>query len=106
MKLDDPVAIKRRGNSIKGYDQAKWMAACKDEIKPGIVEKFKQNQAARDLLLSTGTRNIAECAPYDKEYGIGIAMHDDRRLDKNNWAKNLMGNLLCEIRDEFNNTDF
>ncbi len=105
MKEDDPVAVKHLGKTIKNFDRDRWAAVCKQEIRPSLEEKFKQNNHARDVLLSTGTRDIAECSPHDTIMGIGIAIHDDRRLDKGNWGGNLMGNLLVDIRDGLNNTD-
>ncbi len=105
MKIEDPVAIKRLGKSIRNFDRNRWVAVCHDEIRPGLEEKFKQNNNARDLLLSTGTRAIAECSPHDDIMGIGIAIHDDRRQNNDNWGKNLMGTLLVNIRDGLNNTD-
>ncbi len=62
--------------------------------------KFSQNPDAKALLLSTGTREIAEASPHDKSYGIGIALHDTRRHDMNNWGTNIMGETLKEVRDE------
>ncbi len=105
MKIEDPVAIKQLGKRIKNFDRTRWIDVCKDEIRPGIEEKFKQNNNARDLLLSTGNRDIAECSPYEKDMGIGIAMHDDRRLNKDNWGTNIMGTLYVEIRDGLNNSN-
>ena len=69
-------------------------------LKPGILAKFSQNEGAREVLLSTGTRIIAEASPHDKTYGIGIAIHDEKRHDVNNWGDNLMGQILTDVRDE------
>ena len=44
--------------------------------------------------------DIAEANPHDRDYGIGMALHDNNRTDTNKWGKNLMGNLLIKIRNE------
>ena len=99
-KMTNPMDMKNRGKSVKNYDQERWIQVCKERIKPGILAKFSQNEGAKQVLLSTGTRIIAEASPHDKIYGIGIAIHDEKRHDASNWGDNLMGQILVDVRNE------
>ncbi len=99
-KMTNPLDMKNRGKLVRNFDHDRWMQVCKEKIKPGILAKFSQNEGAKQVLLSTGTRIIAEASPRDKTYGIGIAIHDERRHDANNWGGNLMGQILKDVRDE------
>lgn len=44
---------------------------------------------------------LAECAPNDNKWGIGIAVDDPRRFDVKEWTgHNLLGRILMDVRDE------
>ena len=59
-------------------------------MKIGLKAKFTQHQDLKDLLLSTGTRLIAENSPYDDYWGLGKHKH----------GQNKLGKLLMELRSE------
>ncbi len=101
LKLTNPVEIKNRAKRINGFNKERWEEVCEAEITPGIKEKFRQNQAAKDYLLATGTKDIIEASPHDKFYGIGMGLRNKDLLDKQKWGNNLMGKILVGLRQEF-----
>ncbi len=102
MSMKNPLDMRNRRKTIKGYDRQRWLQVAKEIITPGILAKFSQNEDAKQTLLSTGTRTIAEASPHNKESGIGIAIHDERRHDPKNWGDNLFGKVLMDVRDRLN----
>ena len=100
MLMTDPVQIKNRVKSIPTRDRNKWLEVVEDKIYPGLKSKFEQNEVARNVLLSTGKRSIAECNPHDKDMAIGMSLWNPGRFDKTKWGGNGMGRLLERVRDE------
>ncbi len=98
MTLHDPIEIKRKGDSIIGLDQQKWVRVCQEQITPGIIAKFQQCQPACDALLATGTKDLAYANATDHLYGIGLSIRDPCILDKKKWGMNVMGNILKNVR--------
>ena len=69
----------------------------------GIYQKFKQNEALKKYLLSTGERRLVEASP-DKTWGTGIHLRDDCTLYEATWySQELLGKILEEIRSELEN---
>ena len=103
MEEDDPVHQKAIGKSISNFDKKAWEKEAKTLVKDGIRAKVTQNDYIRELLLATVNRRIAEANKFDKLFGIGFHLNDKRAWDVKNWTngQNLMGQLLEEIRQEF-----
>ena len=72
-------------------------------IYPGILEKFKQNEAARNVLLNTGVKQLGE-ATVERFWGIGMRLSDRNVLDTKRWKRdeNIVGKMLMKVRDELN----
>jgi ribA/ribD-fused uncharacterized protein len=100
MATTNPREQKMLGRKVANFVQADWEACCLEEVLPGILAKFEQNEALRQLLISTGSRVIAEASPMDKIWGIGLAPDDVDARDPANWqGKNYLGELLMVARD-------
>ena len=70
-------------------------------VKRGIKAKFFQNKDIMRNLICTRDALIAECAPNDNKWGIGIAVDDPNRFDVDKWTgQNLLGRILMEVREE------
>lgn len=96
----NPREQKMLGRQVKNFDQKTWEACCLEEVLPGILAKFGQNESLRQLLLSTGNRIIAEASPYDRIWGIGLAPDDPAARDPAKWqGKNYLGELLMVARN-------
>ena len=95
----DPVRQKGLMRRIQNLDVKLWHDKCEELCFPGILEKFRQNKAARDVLVNTGQRVLVEAAPYDPEWGIGLGLTHPQVLNPNAWAgNNHQGNILMKIR--------
>ena len=67
----------------------------------GIRAKFQQNPDLLQKLIDTDDAILAECSPYDKFWGIGLAVGDPRIQETAKWkGTNLLGNVLMDVRSE------
>ena len=95
----DPVRQKGLMRRITNLNVDLWHEKCEELCFPGVLEKFLQNEAAKNVLLNTGQRVLVEAAPFDGEWGIGLGLTDPQVLNMNAWAgKNHQGNILMKIR--------
>lgn len=102
METSDPAECKRLGRSrIDNWDGDLWDKISYAVVKRGIKAKFFQNKDILEKLLYTDDMLLAECAPNDNKWGIGIAVDDERRFDVNEWTgQNLLGRILMDVRGE------
>jgi ribA/ribD-fused uncharacterized protein len=96
---DDPAAAKRAGREVRGFDGAKWSAACFELVVEGNAAKFEQNAALRDFLVGTGDKILVEAAPNDAIWGIALRASDADAQDPRRWkGTNLLGFALMQVR--------
>lgn len=102
LQTDDPAIIKNLGRSyIADFDAELWDKLSYNIVKRGIRAKFEQNPDILEILLSTDDAILAEAAPNDKKWGVGISVNDERINNPQNWTgKNYLGRILMEIRYE------
>lgn len=102
METTDPAECKKLGRShIDNWNGELWDKISYAIVKRGIKAKFFQNKDLLEKLLNTGDILLAECAPNDTKWGIGIAVDDPRRFDIKMWTgQNLLGRILMDIREE------
>ena len=74
-----------------------------------MVEVLKakfQRADLRKILLATEDRTLVEASPYDRIWGVGLAVEDSRILDERKWrGQNLLGKALMEVRDYYKQLD-
>jgi ribA/ribD-fused uncharacterized protein len=107
LRETDPVKIKRLGKNIKGFDSKIWRECCNEIMKTGLLNKFDQNETHRKFLLNTGDNTLIEASPTDTYWGTGKSLWDKNLFQSSSWianAKNMLGNLLTEVRREIRNT--
>ena len=100
MLESNPVEMKNLGKHVLGFDHKVWSNTKVEVMKRGLQAKFK-NERLREILLDTKDATLMEASPYDKFWGVGLSKNNRRIWQKNNWhghAKNMMGQLLYEIR--------
>lgn len=96
----DASKIKELGRMVSGYDDNYWCGIRQIIVYHGLLEKFRQNDELKTLLLDTGDSVLAECAVKDKIWGIGLAMKDVDRFDRAKWkGQNLLGYTLMMVRN-------
>ncbi|KAI1714843.1 ubiquitin carboxyl-terminal hydrolase domain-containing protein [Ditylenchus destructor] len=66
-----------------------------------LEQKFKQHPEILEELLATNDCIILEASPWDRYWGVGYGMDDPRILNRASWGKNMLGQLLMEIRDKY-----
>lgn len=99
----DQGTIKSLGRTkIDSFDPKLWDKTKYVIVKRGIRAKFMQNPELLQQLLNTGNALLAECSKNDRQWGIGIDITDESRMDTTKWhGQNLLGRILMEIRQEF-----
>ena len=98
---------KVEGQRIANFNKNTWENNAYKLCKPGIRQKFLENEVPRQLLLNkTKGKRIAECTK-DSVWGCGMSIHNDDCLDTTKWiSQGIMGKLLEEIRSELAGPDF
>ena len=100
LKTDDVAKIKDWGRCVSGYNDNIWNGVRQIIVYEGLMAKFSQNPKLKEQLQATGNAVLAECAVRDCIWGIGLSMHDPKRLDLNQWrGQNLLGYTLMMVRD-------
>ena len=95
----DPEVIKALGKEVLNYDDAVWAKLRQPMMRRGIRAKFQQNPFLLEQLLDTGDALLAECAPQDRIWGIGLPVEDPRVQDPRKWqGENLLGHTLMQVR--------
>ena len=97
----DPYKMMSLGRQVKGYRHQKWLQQAKGVLKRANEAKYRQNEKAKDALLSTGNRKLGE-ASSNKIYGTGVGLFSKKATDVLSWeGQNIMGEILTEIRNDF-----
>ena len=98
----DQGTIKSLGRTkIDSFDPKLWDKTKYAIVKRGIRAKFMQNPELLQQLLDMGNALLAECSKNDRQWGIGIDITDESRMDTTKWhGQNLLGRILMEIRQE------
>jgi len=95
-----PAEAKKLGREVTGYDDDLWLQHRYAIVINGNYYKFKQNNALKQFLLSTGTRVLVEASPVDAIWGIGLAADNPDCNEPEKWrGDNLLGFALMEVRD-------
>ena len=97
---EDVAEIKTLGRLVSGYDDNLWSGVRQIVVYEGLLAKFSQNPELKEMLKGTGNAILAECAVKDHIWGIGLSMHDPKRLDRTKWqGQNLLGYTLMMVRE-------
>lgn len=93
-----PAEMKRLGRGVRRFDESTWARVREDTVLYGTVEKYRQNDELRQLLLATGDLLFVEASPYDRVWGIGMRSTDADILDTSKWGMNLLGKIVTKAR--------
>lgn len=94
---ETPHEAKRLGRSVKPWNQELWTATVKAIAVAVLTEKFRQNEDLARMLRETGNEFIAEAAPRDNIWGIGMGIKEASR--GGSWTgRNLLGKTLMTVR--------
>lgn len=95
----DPKSCKALGRGVRNFDDDLWKFHLEETAFEVVRHKFEASSDLRRLLLSTGNRIIAEAAPNDRIWGIGLGTSDDSSLKPAEWCgQNFLGYALMRVR--------
>lgn len=100
MNSTSMTEIKQLGRLVKGFRTDIWDAHKEDIVYVGNMLKFTQNAELREILLSTGDRELVEAAANDRIWGIGFSAAQAVQVDRSSWGQNLLGKALEKVRSE------
>jgi ribA/ribD-fused uncharacterized protein len=97
----DPSQQKKFGRLVSNFDQRVWDAEALDIMTTVVLQKFQQHADYAAFLLATEGKELVECSPLDRLWGIGltaqqyVAAGEQRSAWK---GKNLLGAALTSTR--------
>lgn len=90
---------KALGRTVKYFDQATWNKHLEEIAYEVCRQKFTVDAHCKKVLLDTGDQVLAEASPWDKIWGIGIEVGDERVQDQSQWkGQNILGTALMQVR--------
>jgi ribA/ribD-fused uncharacterized protein len=98
LRETSPKLVKALGRRVRNFDKATWDAVARDTVRDGVLLKFEQNERIRQVLLGTGDLVLAEAAPHDSIWGIGLAADVALQTPREQWGTNWLGQVLMEVR--------
>jgi ribA/ribD-fused uncharacterized protein len=102
----DPFECKKLGQMVSNFDAKVWGDKKVPIMYVLNLAKYQQNPHLKELLLGTGSLEIAEASPSDLEWGIGLAAEFPGADEPRHWhGKNLMGRVLKSVRSKFRGED-
>lgn len=122
LAAEHPRQCRSLGRKVSNFDDKTWNDNRVRIVKEGTLLKFTnpinteplhQGDSAdsplvettlRDLLLSTGDRELVEASPFDRIWGVGFGP-TKAKLKREKWGLNLLGKILMETRDGFRKED-
>ena len=94
-----PGDAKDLGRNVRRFCQDTWDAKSFEIVVQGNLEKFIQNNALGQYLLSTKNRVLVEASPKDRIWGIGMSKEAEGIEQPVRWrGRNLLGFALMEAR--------
>ncbi|EUC43695.1 hypothetical protein COCMIDRAFT_38357 [Bipolaris oryzae ATCC 44560] len=100
LNCDSPVKVKSLGRQVHHFDLNEWDEFKEVVMREGNVHKYAKNPTLKEKLLATGERNLAECNPRDRFWGIGVGKAKAEATGKYP-GKNVMGFILEDVRKQF-----
>ena len=86
---ESPMEAANMGRDRNKPLRQDWEDVKDDIIRNAVLEKFKANEDAKTLLLSTGNEELIEKTTGDYYWGCG----------SKGTGKNMLGKILMEVRD-------
>lgn len=93
--LDNPMKAAEMGRNRKLPLRKDWEEVKDVIMKTAVLEKFKQNEDIRDVLLATDRESIVERTTSDYYWGCGT----------DGTGKNMLGIILMQVREELQYKD-
>jgi len=99
LKTTVPKDCKELGRRVRGFDQELWDNHLEELAYEVVKQKFDANADLKAVLFSTENAILAEAAPRDSIWGIGMGLNDNGVLDPEKWrGRNVLGYALMRAR--------
>ncbi|MFZ6031595.1 MAG: NADAR family protein [Chloroflexota bacterium] len=100
LQAKTPQEAKALGRKVKNFVEEVWNMHRKEIVIAGNEAKFSQQVDLKHYLLSTQDNVLIEASPYDRIWGIGMAMGEKAIENPRSWkGLNLLGFALMEVRN-------
>jgi hypothetical protein len=99
MAATNPKDMLRHGRKAQNKKNINVEEAEVRIMKKGVQEKFDQNAALKDFLMSTDKTRIGESSPSNKRWGTGFYLGQKDCFNTDLWATNLLGDIIQEQRE-------
>eukprot|EP00798_Chlamydomonas_sp_ICE-L_P016194 gene16193-22357_t len=119
LQAQDPRDCLKLGRLIPNYNDSVWKKhrldivtrgklcassfQCRARLQRGIFLKFSQNEALKQLLLSTGDAELVEASPSDSIWDVGFDPNK-AAANRSKWGLNLLGKALTTVREQLRDT--
>lgn len=97
----NPAEAKYLGRKIQNFDDKVWNEKRFDAMVKALKAKF-QDTELKNILLATEGATLIEASPYDKIWGTGYHVKDNRNFEQP-IGQNLLGKALMHVRNELKN---
>ena len=96
-----PEETKKLGRTVSPWNQELWDKNICYIAREVTLAKFSQNEEYKYALLATENYLIAEAAPRDKIWGIGMGVKNPELINPTKWkGSNILGWALMEVRNK------
>ena len=104
-KETNPAEAKKLGRLVKNYNDAEWEKVRYSYMYKVNLAKYTQNSLFFETLMNTKELVLVEAnGRPDNIWSCGLYADNDKILNEKNWTgKNLLGEVLMEIRTYFYN---
>lgn len=100
LKSKDPSEQKSLGRQVANFDTEAWNAVSRGFVYKANMAKFSDT-TLKQIIISTGNKELVEASPYDKIWGIGLGQDNPDRFDKSKWrGTNWLGEVLMKVRKD------
>lgn len=102
-KCKSSRAAKGLGRKVVPFNTKRWDEVSLQVMIEVLTYKFSPaNKESHDFLMSTGDDILVEASPYDKIWGTGLGLADDRNADPAKWkGTNRLGEALMAVRSHY-----
>jgi ribA/ribD-fused uncharacterized protein len=98
LRAKPPGKQKGIGRKVKGFNDDDWSKIRERVVVESNWIKF-HDPKLKEILLSTGDRELMEASPFDRVWGIGFKAEDAHLHSRNSYGLNLLGKALMTVRE-------
>lgn len=90
---------KALGKSVKGFNFDVWKEKRIEVMTKAVYSKLNCQKPILDQLAELQNKELVECSPYDRIWGIGYSS-TQAMANVDNWGENLLGKVLMSLKEK------